>query len=484
MKFVTAAEMRGIEEQAFRQGIEAESLMETAGRGIAMRLVQHFPSPGHAVGFLGKGHNAGDVLVALRCLHELGWSISLRASYPPEQMAALTVKKWRECPGIQECMPDFSTRGPLLLLDGLLGIGGRPGLSRELMSVAEEMQRLRQSRGALVVAVDLPSGLCPDSGVGASVRADLTLAIAAPKRGFLADGVERSCGRVVVVPVNDLPPPDQGEVDLTCPESFSEILPLVAHDRHKGTAGRLGIMAGAPGMTGAARLSSASAVRAGAGLVSLWVPGEIQQIMYASAEPEVMVRVRSTAAREFFRARHDALVIGPGLGTEDLSWLEELAVSETPAVLDADALNGIAQAGRLDLLRPWHVLTPHPLEFRRLAPDLAELPRLEAARVFTERHACTLLLKGARTVIAGSGDVRWNPTGHAGMANGGQGDVLSGVIGAFLAGGLSGIDAASLAAWVCGRAGERAAQTSPITPASEVIHHLGAAMLDWRERRR
>jgi hydroxyethylthiazole kinase-like uncharacterized protein yjeF len=130
-------------------------------------------------------------------------------------------------------------------------------------------------------------------------------------------------------------------------------------------------------------------------------------------------------------------------------------------------------------------VTPHPGEFKRLAEDLAGLPRAEAARKFVARYGCTLLLKGARTLVAAPENaVRLNPTGHAGMASGGQGDALSGVGGALLAGGVSGIDAAALAAWLCGRAAERALENGPYTTASETIQHLGGAVQDWQRRTR
>jgi NAD(P)H-hydrate epimerase len=154
-------------------------------------------------------------------------------------------------------------------------------------------------------------------------------------------------------------------------------------------------------------------------------------------------------------------------------------------VLDADGLNLLAAAGTTALLESRHLITPHPGEFRRLAPDLAEQDRLDAATAFVARHPCALLLKGARTLVAAPGEAtRFNPTGHAGMASGGQGDVLAGVAGAFLAQGLKPADAASLAAWLCGRAAERALEKGPITIASDTLAELGGAMRDWQERRR
>jgi NAD(P)H-hydrate epimerase len=150
--------------------------------------------------------------------------------------------------------------------------------------------------------------------------------------------------------------------------------------------------------------------------------------------------------------------------------LASLATAHPPAVLDADGLNLLATTGKTDLLEGGHLITPHPGEFRRLAPDLAEKARLEAVEAFVARHPCTLLLKGARTLVAAPGEAtRFN---------------LSGVAGAFLAQGMKSCDAASLAAWICGRAAERALAKGPVTIASDTLEELGGAMRDWQERRR
>ena len=160
-----------------------------------------------------------------------------------------------------------------------------------------------------------------------------------------------------------------------------------------------------------------------------------------------------------------------------------------PAVIDADALNLIARSGMTGILAERHVITPHPGEFRRLAPDLAGLPRESAARAFADRIPATLLLKGCRTLVTRRGQPLWcNATGHPGMATGGQGDLLAGVIGARLAIGDPPLEAAALAAWLCGRSAEIALNEPAIseeslTP-SDVSRHLGGAFLDWKCTRR
>lgn len=253
------------------------------------------------------------------------------------------------------------------------------------------------------------------------------------------------------------------------------------------------MLAGSPGMSGAAVLAASGALRGGAGLVSLFLSRAAFGGLAAAMPAEVMVRVEEDAVDGLFAMAADARVIGPGMGALEEAarqrLLERLEGWGGPLVLDADALNLIAATGRHDLLGPSSLITPHPGEFRRLAPDLADLPRVEAARRFVARHPCTLLLKGARTLVASpDGVVRWNPTGHAGMASGGQGDVLAGLCGALLAAGHAAADAAMLGAWLGGRAGERAishgGESEESLVAGDVLSHLGRAFADWRERRR
>ncbi|WP_367871166.1 NAD(P)H-hydrate dehydratase [Luteolibacter sp. Populi] len=489
MSFVTGAAMRSLEEAAFRRGVTAEHLMDLAGEGITRRLAGQFPLPGTAVAYVGKGNNGGDALVVLRHLRDLGWKIALRAAYPEADWGELPRKKLRELgiPPIESAPVPWS--GPLLLLDGLLGIGAKGSLREPLASLAREMAELREHHGAIIAAMDLPSGLDADTGEGDAVTADLTLSVGAPKSGMATDNGIRKSGRILLVPLADLPLPEAGDLRLFCPEAFPGLLPPRAHDFHKGDSGRIGILAGSPGMTGAAVLCASAALHAGAGLVALHVEEDFLPHLAATMPPEVMHRVSADPVREAFEAGHDALVIGPGIGNASKIYkamlLARLEAGDTPALLDADALNLLATSGRLDLLRKEHVITPHPGEFKKLAPDLGNSTRQEAVTAFIARHPCTLLLKGARTLVGASGEtIRFNPTGHAGMASGGQGDVLSGVVGTLLAQGLSGPDAATLGAWLCGQAAERSLTDSPVTTASDTIRHLGKAIRDWRERRR
>jgi NAD(P)H-hydrate epimerase len=189
----------------------------------------------------------------------------------------------------------------------------------------------------------------------------------------------------------------------------------------------------------------------------------------------------------------DALAIGCGIGKLDtiaagqlIDWIDQ---STTPAVIDADALNLIAKSNRVSIFKDYHILTPHPGEFARLAPDLVGMHREAAARAFTQKVPATLLLKGGRSIITRAGQALWcNATGSPGMATGGQGDLLSGVIAARLAIGSPPMEAAALGAWLCGRASE-IAQNDPalsvesLTP-SDTARQLGAAYRNWKSSRR
>jgi NAD(P)H-hydrate epimerase len=257
-------------------------------------------------------------------------------------------------------------------------------------------------------------------------------------------------------------------------------------------AGRVAIIAGSDLFSGAAVLAATGALRGGAGLISLHVPLNTASVVSCKCPPEIIVHCFSSM-RELRNLAADALVIGCGLGeldeTSGEQLLEIMATSPTPAVIDADALNLIAKTGRCDVLQEHHVVTPHPGEFKRLAPDLAEQSREAASRAFADRTSSTLLLKGSRTLITRAGAPLWcNSTGTPGMATGGQGDLLSGVIGARLAAGDSPLEAAALAAWLCGRSAEIALNDRRISEeslaAGDVAMHLGGAYLDWKRSRR
>lgn len=494
MGAVTADEMRALEEAAFQAGATAGDLMAVAGRGIGLAIAREFPHRGTAIAYLGKGHNAGDAIVALGVLREAGWKVSVRSAYSKAEWAALNREKWEEIGevAVLDSVESVEVRQtPLVLLDGLLGIGSRGALREPLSGLAKEMKHLREARGARIVSVDLPSGVSPDTGAfdPDAVQADWTLMAGVPKRGLLLGAAVQKCGALGLVPIPELPIPPGGDIAMITPMSLGAGRSPRSYDFHKGQAGRVSLIAGSRRYSGAAILAATGALRGGAGLVTLHVPPDALELIAGRCPSEVMLR-ELEAPEDLLDFPHDSLVVGPGLGEAAERWFSSLRKllekSKAPCVIDADALNGFARHGGLDQLAERHVLTPHPGEFRRLAADLADHSRESAARAFADRHAPTLLLKGARTIVTQRDHPLWcNPTGTPGMASGGQGDVLSGVIGALLAGGTPPLEAAAMGAWLCGRASERAVGSGAFSEetllATDTLHHLGGAFRDWRE---
>jgi ADP-dependent NAD(P)H-hydrate dehydratase / NAD(P)H-hydrate epimerase len=498
MAAVTRFGMRAAEGAAIAVGWTEEQLVDLAGTRLGHALGRFFPQPGSVIGYLGKGHNAGDTLVALRVLREdYGWQIATRSAFSISECASLTQKKWSasRLPSPLEGPPPWrDLKQPVLLLDGLVGIGAQGALRDPLLKLASEMEWLRQHAGARVAAVDLPSGVDPDTGEATpgAVTADITFMIGNPKAGLLMSPVVNSVGSLALVPLEVLAAPGHGEIALICPQEMDFGKSPRPYDFHKGMAGRVSVIAGSDRYPGAAVLAATGALRGGAGLVTLHVPINSAAMVAAKCPPEIIVRGFSSP-REVREVKCDAMVIGCGLGDLDpafgselLDWLDQ---STAPAVIDADALNLIAKSGRWEIFKDQHVLTPHPGEFARLAPDLAGLSREAAARAFANRTPATLLLKGGRTLIACAGQPLWcNATGSPGMATGGQGDLLAGAIGARLAGGDPHQEGAALGAWLCGRASEIALNHPEIseeslTP-SDTALHLGAALQDWKSASR
>jgi len=491
MGLLGCSAMRALEERAFQSGVSAEDLMNKAGRGLGELLCRHYPRPGTAVACLGRGNNAGDALVALRVLRDAGWTVRVRSPYPPAELGELPRRKLRELEGVEEWDGQCKAR-PLLLLDGLLGIGGRGSLRDPLASLAGEINRRRLTDGAQVVAVDLPSGLDGDTGTPAAnaVRADLTVTIGVPKTGLVAESAVDCVGRLAVVPLSELPIPSGGD-RLLVPEDLRLMMPPRPFHMHKGQAGRIGIVAGSRGLLGAAFLTAQGALRGGAGLTTLFVPDDQYSLFVAAGGPPELIIKPVCSYREVIDAPLDALVIGPGLGrpgqTRAAELLELIGSFGGPVVADADALNLLAAGRNRELLHPRLMATPHPGEMQRLFPEGAGLDRVAVVRRFVNRFPATLLLKGARTIIAApESPLYYNSTGTPGMASGGQGDVLSGLLGALCGSGLDLREAACCGAWLAGRASElalahREASEDSLLP-TDTARFLGSAFRDLRGR--
>lgn len=475
----TPAQMLEAERTAFATGVAAEELMERAGSQIADAIGQFHPEPGTCHVFFGKGHNGGDVLVAACHLAMRGWAVHLEPCFPADALAPLTASRLAM---VAQAPP--TCRRPLVVLDGLLGIGTKGDPRGPVSEAVRRINHLRTAFGAWVLSADIPSGLLEDRLGTPCVIADCTVAVGFAKSLLVADHATEAVGRLVIAPLRELQPPaGTDEADVLRAESLRPLLPPRPFDFHKGMAGRLGIVAGSANFTGAARLCSAAAVKAGAGLVTLFAPPDIVPVLSASAIPEVMVAPLHSA-EDALITPFNALAVGPGVGRErDALVLDLIRRATVPCVVDADALN----ASSISIFQSCageRLITPHPGEMERLFPRNGR-SRREWLTDFLKECPATLLLKGSRTIIGSPGTPPvFNSTGHPGMASGGMGDVLTGVCAALAAQGKPLADAARIGAWVCGRAAEIAIRDRRVSQeslsASDVLAALGEAFTDLR----
>ena len=482
--------MQAAEQAAVASGISIETLMDHAGAGIARAVRQFFPKPATCIVFSGKGHNGGDALVAADHLQRIGWKIDLRLPFPETDLSELTQKKLTAVRDNASKNAETIALGPqTIVLDGLLGTGAKSFLREPIRSATREINRLRREENGYVFAVDLPTGLDADSGEHDpedSVAADFTVTIGFAKHGLIVDSALNYVGRIEVVPLPGLWSEASAPNELaSSASSLGSLLPRRRFDAYKNQFGRIGVVAGSKGLLGAALMTTLGALRAGAGLVKVFVPEDIYEIVASAAPIESMVKpVRKY--RELLEEEVDVWALGPGLGKsrgpEILNLIETLP---QPMVVDADGLNVLAD--KIDILRSCRgprLLTPHPGEMKRLM-DVGKMARAGIARNFCDKFPITLLLKGSRTILCERGKpISYNTTGNPGMASGGMGDVLTGVCAGLVGRGLSMYDAGRTAAWACGRAAEIAmfqhdgSEESLI--ASDLLTSLGDAFNELR----
>ena len=529
MALYTAAQMREIDRQAIEErGIPSTELMENAARALVEEVRAlpipgpgtrsgcfgviwhtsdgHMPTPEEqaefwamrqrsAVVFCGPGNNGGDGVAAARFLLEAGWRVKCVLVGERAKMTDDCLEMERRLSEAGGRLEDFDPGdddygayiGYDVAIDALFGVG----LNSDLRPDAVEAVK-RMALSGWVVSADVPSGIHADTGdvLGTAVRADVTVTFSRGKPGLFVGKGAVHAGRVVVADIGipDELYPDRPQTVLV----EREMLDLLRRpvDGHKGDFGKLFILAGSRGYTGAAALCARAAVRGGAGLVTVAVPEDVYPIVAVKCD-EAMVWPWPEDDDELVEKAKGctAALIGPGLGRGErakrlvLRMLEELAC---PVVLDADGLNLIS--GHINVLDEREgrltILTPHDGEFARLSG--CELPirdRLGTARAFAEQHHCILVLKGFRTITTAGGGCLINSTGNPGMAKGGSGDALAGLIGALTAQKIT--DAAALAVWLHGRAGDLAAEDKGeygMTP-SDLVEQIPYALQELTEQR-
>jgi NAD(P)H-hydrate epimerase len=516
MKTVSTEQMRELDRRTIEEyGVPGERLMERAGAGVARRVrdlaLLRIP-PIHSIRcFAGHGNNGGDAFVAARYLAAWGmdvevWLAAFTRDVRGDALGAL--ERLRETNVAVHEMPEaeaWQAAGlsivprESILLDGLLGTGTH-GAPREPIASAVRCLNASADEGAAVVAIDVPSGMDADTGEAAGdvVRADLTVTMAFPKNGLLQPRALPNVGTLEVVDIGipaELGASFRGDRELICAADVHAMLPRRAWAAHKGTYGRVLIVGGAAGYAGAAAMAARAAVHAGAGLVSALVPETISDVVVGLV-PEAMVHAgRSTKQGSLAAAAlddmqmdlesFDAVLAGPGLTqhSQSLDLVSGLlARVRSPLVLDADALNVCVQ--HVDRIRQAAcpvVITPHPGEMGRLlgwSVDEVQSDRDAAARLAWEKTGATVILKGAGTIVRCEGSVSAvNTTGNPGMATGGTGDVLSGIVVALLSRTLRPCDAARAAVYLHGLAGDHAAWRLSETglSATDVLAELPSA---------
>jgi len=440
--------------------IPSRVLMEAAGRAVAHVIVREFPEV-IARGVLiaaGAGNNGGDGWVVARALHAAGVPVSV-AALDPKTDDAIDNRALARVDGVREIGRDEPWPAAAVAVDALLGTGASGPARGDVLALAQRLV----TYGATLVAVDGPTGLDLSSGEAhGPVRAAVSVTFGGPRRGHLL--ARDWCGKLVVVDIG-LPPADPSWPVLVTDAWAGARLPKLTPTMHKGDRGRVTVVGGSNGMTGAALHAARAALAAGAGLVKL-VAGAETIAAARTSLPDVLTvesalgpELEPSAAEALEWA--DALVVGPGLGRDPDRgpFLKAaLALRPVPTVLDADALTLFQGAAE----RPM-VFTPHLGEFRaQFGDQLADATANDRwAAVSKAAHTvkATVLLKGVPTVIADlRGPIHVVASGNPGLATGGSGDLLAGFIGAFLARGSAGPEAAALGAHVLGRAAEHGAR--------------------------
>ena len=477
---------------------DSSDLMELTGSQCALALLDRAPA-GRYVFFCGTGNNGGDGLVMARLLHEQQMGVHVYIIGEPDKGSKdfrLNLQRALDCDVSLEFiheMPDdeFDIEHDDVLVDAIIGTGLKGPVEDWRADLIEEINGFTNP----IVSIDIPSGLDADAEEeqeGSIIEAAFTFTLQVPKRALLFSENDHFVGKLLIVAL--ALDPEYAE-DENCHWQFVNdadlwhVLRPIEKYRHKGNRGHLQIIAGSRGMMGAAMLASYASMRAGAGKVTACVP-ECGVHMMQTSVPEVLCQSGlGENVCEHFEAVEGAtaLVIGPGCsaGPEATKMIDTwLRTCKLPAVIDADALNIIAQEGWLKRLPQRCVITPHVGEFDRLfGKHYSSFDRLQTQLKISRELKIFILLKGAHTrITAPNGFVYFNSTGNPGMATAGSGDVLSGMIGSFLAQGYEPLDAALLGAFLHGLAGDFAAESRGVDSmiARDIIEFIGDAFVQLR----
>ena len=514
MIIVTTRQMQQMDKNTIKTfGIPGRVLMENAGRGAIEVLSDHFDLEGARVAVVaGRGNNGGDGFVIGRYLMEMGVSVSffllstrdrvqgdaranmdlvltLLAEHSRSQFIEIPDQEALEA--IAEILLDHD-----LFVDAIFGTG----LNSDVRGIYRDVIERINDSGKAIFSVDIPSGINADTGTvcGVAIQADATATFAFAKAGHILYPGNFHTGNLEVIDIGipgHIAKAQSPNIFLPEPHDIAGLIPARDFNAHKGNFGHLLVLAGATGKTGAAALCANAAMRTGAGLVTLGVPEGLMPVM----EPMVIEPMTTSLAQSpsgglgaaalddiiTLLADKSAVALGPGMGTDPGT--RELiksimAIASIPMVIDADGLNCIANdPDILDTVKAPMILTPHPGEMARLTGKTTvdiQQNRMETARNFAERHKVILVLKGAQTLVAcPDGAVFICPTGNPGMACGGMGDVLTGMIAAFLAQDLPPESAALAGVYIHGLCGDLLSEDHAFGfPASDMMAGIPRAL--------
>jgi len=516
---VSAEHMRKLDAQTISSwGVSADVLMESAGRAVVDAVLSHWGSQlsartAQVMVLCGVGHNGGDGLVVARHLALLGYRVSVTlvgSSSSPSPLSVINEERAKAV-GVRIETGEAKLPEEGVLVDALLGTGLSEGLREVTAKCVQRINEAVRPR-VKVVSIDMPTGIHSETGqvLGSAVKADLTVTIGCPKIGLTLEPGRSHAGEIRVARVGIADTLSQagaatGEPSCRMWSSWAaaQHFPRRPTAGHKGRFGHVLLLAGSDGMAGAAALSATAVLRAGAGLVTLGCPVSLREGLEAklteamvSALPECPPAQLARSALEpvlELSAGKDVIAVGPGLGqhaqTRELV-LDIVSQASLPLILDADGLNALE--GELSVLRSRSaatVLTPHPGEAARLlgiSPAEINADRVGCARRLAKETESVVLLKGAGSVVAQpEGATLINPTGGAYLAMAGTGDVLTGMVAAFLAQGIAAPEAAALGAFLHGASADRLAAkkgTSGLL-ATEIAAELPECMQYLREQR-
>jgi len=487
-----AAEMRAADGRAAGlPGLGGGALMERAGVAAFHAVRERFPRARRWLVVCGPGNNGGDGYVLARHARAAGLEVDTQVPMEPATLtgdARSMRDRWIAAGGSERIFDPASLTNADVVVDALFGTG----LERPLEGAWLETVRAMNGSACPKVALDLPSGLHADSGrvLGMAVRAAVTVSFIGLKAGLFTGEGRTHAG---VILFDDLAVPEtvfDGLAPLArrlVPANLRGWLAARARHAHKGDAGRVLVVGGRPGMAGAARLTGEAAYRAGAGLVTLSTHPAHAGVVASTCPELITAGIDAPADLDDLLARASVVALGPGLGQSEWArgLFERVLQSGRPLVVDADALNLLAAQPRTHT--DW-ILTPHPGEAARLlgcgVPEI-QADRFAAARAIAQRYGGVCVLKGSGTLVAtAAGSPVWLcDRGNPGLASGGSGDVLTGVIAALCAQGLAPVDAARLGVWVHAAAGDRAVQAGErglvasdlFSPLRTLVNELGGA---------